>query len=475
MARRSAKRRAPGARKTSAARPRSETPRSDRSAHDTAHPPAQAPIHPLPLRVPLLAVPRPGASQRQAPPPDVPRPKNTSTAGSTSVGRTPSLAPGPAPLPAAQPMPRLARVSGAGGTAGAVEFVKAPFPFMGELRPHALGITYWFDPPTMPVPYEVVVRLTGRRLDVEGARTPADDFVVVATLAEVRPTSGRTALTQRVVGKAPGRWHVTADALARVSSGGDRKEVVRLPSAEAVGASTFTAVATMRAPGVLLGAWPAMVGLGVVVAIILQSVLARVHGLASGKVLGVALVASVLGALGAKVYYRLTHLKERARPVFSGLSVQGFVIVATATFVVGGAVQGLAVGHLLDATVPALLVGQAVGRLGCLLAGCCAGVPTSSRWGLWSSDRRVGTRRLPVQLMEAAAAASLAVVTTVIAWRVPPSWAGLLFIGGLAGYVLARQLLFPLRGLPRSTRHGRHVTMTLAALTLVTLGAALVA
>ncbi|NCT90814.1 prolipoprotein diacylglyceryl transferase [Cellulomonas sp. APG4] len=343
---------------------------------------------------------------------------------------------------------------------------------MDGLGPHALGITYWFDPPATSGPHQVAVRLTGRRLDVDEPRTPADDFATVARLAEVRPDSGRTALTHRVVGKAAGRWHVTADAVATVKSGRDRPDVVRLPSAEAAGESTFATVATMRAPGVLLGAWPAMVVLGVTLALILQSVLARAHGLASANVLVVALVASVLGAIGAKGYYRLTHMKERTRLSLSGLSVQGFVIVATATFIIGGAIQGLAVGHLLDATVPALLVGQAVGRLGCLLAGCCAGVPTTSRWGVWSSDRRVGTRRVPVQLMEAAAAATLAVATTVLAWRTPTSSGGLLFVAGVAGYVVVRQLLFPLRGLPRSTPHGRQVTLALA---LVTLAGALAA
>ena len=93
--------------------------------------------------------------------------------------------------------------------------------------------------------------------------------------------------------------------------------------------------------------------------------------------------------------------------------------------------------------------------------------------GVWSSDRRVGTRRVPVQLM-ATAAATLAVVTAVIAWRVPTSWGGLLFVGGVAGYVVVRQLLFPLRGLPRSTRHGRRITLALATVVLLgTVGPAL--
>ena len=363
-------------------------------------------------------------------------------------------------------MPALARFGGAAGTTSALEFVTAPLAVVAELRPHALGVTYWFDPPRAEGPHEVVLRLTGRRLDVDGARTPVDDFAAVASLPDVRPDSGRTSLTHRVLGKAPGRWHVTAEATA-VARGHGRSDAVRLPSAEAVGWSTFAPVASMRAPGVVLGAWPALVGLGVLFALILQSVLAPVHRLPPSSVLVLALVASSLGAVGAKLYYLLTHTKESGKHSLSGLSVQGFVIVATSTFVIGGVLQGLAVGHLLDATVPALLLGQAVGRLGCLLGGCCVGVPTRSRWAVWSSDRRIGTRRVPVQLIESGAAAVLALVTGAIAWRAPTSSAGLLFVAGLAAYVVVRQLLFPLRGIPRATRHGRQVTLAAAVLILL--------
>ncbi len=475
MARRPAKKRPSGTRKRATAQGHAVPPVSSRSPHVGNAVSIPGATHPTPIHFPLLAptVPLAGASRNRAPLAGVPLPVPRKTPASTatravSAGSPPSRAPqgaGPAPLPPAQPMPTLARVGGAAGTTGALEFVRSPFSVMAAARPHALGITYWFDPPATAGSHEVVVRLAGRRLDVEGARTPADDFVALASLAEVRGGSGRTSLTHRVVGKAPGRWHVAVDAMA-IPKGADRSDGVRLPSAEAVGSSTFAPVATMRAPGVVLGAWPAMVGLGVVLALILQGALARAHGLPPTKVLVLALVASVLGAVGAKLYYRLTHLKESRGRSLAGLSVQGFVIVATATFVIGGALQGMAVGHLLDATVPALLLAQAVGRLGCLLAGCCTGIPTRSRWAVWSSDRRVGTRRVPVQLMESAAAGTLALVTAVIAWRVPTSWEGFLFVGGVAAYVVVRQLLFPLRGVPRATRHGRQVTLVVALLAM---------
>ena len=41
---------------------------------------------------------------------------------------------------------------------------------------------------------------------------------------------------------------------------------------------------------------------------------------------------------------------------------------------------------------------------------------------------------------------------------------GLVFIASISAYVLGRQLLFPLRSIPRASTHGRVVTMVVAAL-----------
>ena len=147
--------------------------------------------------------------------------------------------------------------------------------------------------------------------------------------------------------------------------------------------------------------------------------------------------------------------------------MQGFVLVSTTVFVLGGWWWGIPVGHLLDVSIPALLVGQAVGRLGCLLAGCCVGRPTTRHWAVWSSDRTIGTRRIPVQILESASAGALALITGSAAWLTPPEHAGSLFLAGLASYVLVRQILFPLRGLPRATRYGRAVMLVLAPAVLV--------
>ena len=48
-----------------------------------------------------------------------------------------------------------------------------------------------------------------------------------------------------------------------------------------------------------------------------------------------------------------------------------------------------------------------------------------------------------------------------------PSPAGVLFVAVLAAYTVGRQMLFPLRGLPRQTRHGRRMVMGAATAILV--------
>lgn len=183
------------------------------------------------------------------------------------------------------------------------------------------------------------------------------------------------------------------------------------------------------------------------------------------------LAASLVGLAGAKVYYLVEHRRKRPSVLTAGMCIQGFILAAIATLVAGAAVAGVSIGRLLDATTPGLLFGMAIGRLGCFFGGCCAGRPTASQFGLWSSDRRLGLRRVPTQLMESAVALGIALATTAAVAAKVPAPAGIVFAGGMAAYTLGRQLLFPLRDLPRHTAAGRTVTtVTAAGLLLVSLG-----
>jgi len=67
--------------------------------------------------------------------------------------------------------------------------------------------------------------------------------------------------------------------------------------------------------------------------------------------------------------------------------------------------------RLVDTIMPALPLAQALGRVGCFLAGCCYGIPV--QWGVMQSPEGVGPHGqplLPIQLIEAAACAVLFLV-----------------------------------------------------------------
>jgi len=341
-----------------------------------------------------------------------------------------------------------------------------------DLEPHALGMTYWFEAAVAGEPYPVAVRFEGRRLGVQGKPTPRDRFSVVGSVDRVIPGSGRIALTTRVANVTPGEWLVTATPVdqARRRTGqaarAARPEGLSGPT-RASGTTVFAPVGQVRAPGVRLGAWPALVGIGTVVALAVQGVLAARWQLPVLDLLVVSLIACLVGVVGGKSYYWATHRDEKFNLLTVGMSIQGFVLAAVGTTVLGTILADISVGRALDVTAPGLLFGMSIGRWGCFFGGCCAGRPTASRWGLWSSNRRIGARRVPVQLLESALAGVLGAVATLVVWLAEPRYGGLWFVAAIAAYLVGRQLLFPLREIPRSTAHGRQITLAVASLVLV--------
>lgn len=338
-----------------------------------------------------------------------------------------------------------------------------------HLEPQALGVTYWIDAAPDGDPYGVTVHISGR-LRGDASSGGGDTFAVLASVDRVIPGSGRVAVTTRVPDLAPGTWDVVATPVRRAPDGSDAWVPAadpRLPIGRGSGTTVFEPVARVRAPGVRLGAWPALVAAGAVLALMVQILLAPRLGLSVQRLLPLSLAACGLGLLGAKVYYLATHPRERRSLLTSGMSVQGFVLVAIATVLVGAPLLGLSWTAVLDSMAPGLLLGMAVGRWGCLLGGCCAGRPTRSRWGVWSSNRRLGVRRVPVQLLESSLAGTLAALVLLGVLGLGLRGGGLLFVAGLAAYIAGRQLLFPLREIPRATSHGRLATLSVASVVLL--------
>lgn len=409
-----------------------------------------------------------GKRRRPAPPPRAPLAapsvrETLATAGVTlrPVGSARPAVAAPVVTPAAPPPPP---------PAGAVEA------FVARNAPEVVGVTYWFDPPPQPSVQAVTLRLVGRRLDLGGESGPRDRFVHEETWTDVLAGSGPVAVTTKIRDVTTGEWQVDAHAYATPpgveSVTAARREVPvcraawswrrwRVTAAPAAPVKTRLAP-LVHPPAVLLGSWPALVVLGIVLALVTQSLVLAAESVRWAHTLTVSLLGVLGGAVGAKGWYVLLHRTDGRR---DGWAIQGFVAGLALTAPLLLWLLSVPVGAYLDASAPALLFGMATGRIGCFLTGCCAGRPTVSRWGVWSSNRTVAARRIPVQPLESLLAATVGVAALAVVLTTGAKH-GAVFVAALAAYTLIRQSLLLLREEQRRSRHGTRLIAAAAATAL---------
>ena len=323
-------------------------------------------------------------------------------------------------------------------------------------------MTYSYRAPDSGSTYDLAVRFTGVRKVAQGPVGPGDRFTRIERLKGLAADGRDVSLTARVHNVNDGDWRVVAEPAP------DEQDLGRESGAfpRRVVETSTTHAQLAQGPGVRLWAWPVLVALGAVVAIVVQAVLANRSGLSVPSVLGLSLVGSLLGFVGGKLWYLALHRRRLGEFLQAGACIQGFLLVSLGVLAMGSFLLGLPVGTVLDVTAPGIFLGVAVGRPGCFFTGCCAGRASARRWGLVSSDRRLTIRRFPVQLLEAAAGLVIGLGTLSLLLLVELPVPGLLFIGALAAYTLVRQLLFPLRVESRTAR-GRVWTMLACGAVLI--------
>jgi len=324
----------------------------------------------------------------------------------------------------------------------------------------ALVVTHWFDSGEGEEPYSATVRLTGRRGGIHGMPKPQDTFVQEDKIDGIVPGSGLVSITSWVYGRQPGEWTVSAELLRPRGDAGRGRRVTAEPIRPAAWSWRRWALSTgsagtvktrwamlaplARMPGVIPGVWPALGVLGALVALVTQVAILAHENVAVGQFLVVSLLALGFGLIGAKLWNAVLH-PGPWRQWIQGWSVDGFLFVAPVVAVAALLAFDLPIGVFLDAATPGLFFGVAIGRLGCFFTGCCAGRCTSSRWGVWSSDRRVGARRIPAQLIESLAGLLLGATSALLVLGHVPGVDGVIFAAAFGAYVVVRQLLLRLR------------------------------
>ena len=87
------------------------------------------------------------------------------------------------------------------------------------------------------------------------------------------------------------------------------------------------------------------------------------------------LIAAFSGLLGAKIFHNLENWDDfiadpyDALVSFSGLTMYGGLILASISCIWYGHKKGIKITHLIDSAAPSIMIGYAVGRIGCHVAG----------------------------------------------------------------------------------------------------------
>jgi phosphatidylglycerol:prolipoprotein diacylglycerol transferase len=186
---------------------------------------------------------------------------------------------------------------------------------------------------------------------------------------------------------------------------------------------------------------------------VLAVYLGKKRGYSEDAVIELCMGAILAGIIGCRVGYvvmenpteYIHHPLQALNFREGGMTITGGVTMSVAylLFISRKSKTGASVLNLLDYLGGPLLIGMAVGRLGCLLHGCCYGELTHVPWAITYPEGNLGPGipggpRHPSVLYEAAADL---VLMAYVLWRLPRvRYAGEVFYSVFAGYGIIRFL-----------------------------------
>lgn len=132
-----------------------------------------------------------------------------------------------------------------------------------------------------------------------------------------------------------------------------------------------------------------MIAIGLLIFLHLMQKDRRFHALKlAPHITSIVLVGVIAGILGGRILFFIIH-PEFYDNFFSfltffngGLSILGAIIALLVTLPLYLAHLGIAIIPFLDLVALYAPLLQSISRLGCFLAGCCYGIPTTMRWGI---------------------------------------------------------------------------------------------
>jgi phosphatidylglycerol:prolipoprotein diacylglycerol transferase len=227
-----------------------------------------------------------------------------------------------------------------------------------------------------------------------------------------------------------------------------------------------------------LPSYVTLLSLGVTALLWLAPSTARREGMPAGRVAALLGLLVVLGLVGARGLFVLEHHRILANPWTAALSLApgglashgAFLLALPVGFVLARRLE-LSPAAVADSSAVGICVMGCLGRLGCFLAGCCYGRPTSLPWGVVFPETSEAASRWgfgvpvhPTQIYESVYLLAIAVVLRGALSR--KRFEGEVFLTLVLFYSVARVFNDVLRGdsLDSIFGHGPASWMSLALL-----------
>ena len=181
---------------------------------------------------------------------------------------------------------------------------------------------------------------------------------------------------------------------------------------------------TFPAFGLTIPMYGVMSALGMLAAFVLLGFTRKHTRFSEDDALSAALWAIILGFLGSKILFWLVEIKQvitdpsyLLHTLREGFVFYGALIGGLGGLAIFSLIKKLPFFSLTDFFIPALVLGHAFGRIGCLFAGCCYGMECESPISIVfpeGSAAPAGIPLLPTQVMESA---FLFLLCAFLVWR----------------------------------------------------------
>ena len=199
--------------------------------------------------------------------------------------------------------------------------------------------------------------------------------------------------------------------------------------------------------GITFYSYSVMLYLGVVIGIVAGALAAPLQGATADRFIVAAIVLVIPAMIGSRLLFVALHWNVYRRDpgriwnrAEGGMALYGGLVSAIAVSPLLLNAIGISFRAFWDTATFSLLLGTAIGRIGCLLNGCCCGRPASGWFAVRLPNvQGVWRRRIPTQLLETGFALTLFVALLTL--RISGTFKGPIFPLGLAAYGLYRLAL----------------------------------